>query len=145
MPVIRKNIIVDVPAETVWAVLVSPARTRCLNPDMKPVCFFESKLGGYDSLFEYRMGGKWLRVKSCLKAYQQGVQLAYRTSGELHSSWEWWLESDGSWTHASLRMSYDLPPALAGTDVAVLEDQMALALEAVLVNLKRISEAWRAA
>ena len=145
MPVIQKNIIVDVPAEIVWAVLIDPARSRCLNTNLKPLCFFESKLGGYDSLFEYSMGGKRLRAKSCQTVYQEALHLAYKTSGDLISSWHWWLESDGHWTHVALTMGYDLPSVLAGVDVAVLEEQNAQALDRVLANLKRISEERRAA
>ena len=145
MPVIQKNIIIDGAAETVWSILVDPARAHSLNSNIKPHCFFESKLGGYDSIFEYHMGGKRLQVKSCLTVYQQAVHLAYQTSGDLTSSWHWWLESDGCWTHAALTMDYDLPGALAGRDVAVLEEQTAQALEVVLANLKRISEERRAA
>lgn len=140
MTVIQKNIIIDVPAESVWAILTSPARSTCLNPDMKTLYFFESKLGGYDSIFEYRMGGKFLQAKSCLIAYQQGCHLAYQTSGGLTSCWHWWLESDGRWTHVALTMDYDLPRVLAGTDVVMLEEQNTQALEVLLANLKRISE-----
>lgn len=145
MTVIQKNVIVNVPAETVWAILTNPARSTCLNPNMKPLYFYESKLGGYDSIIEYRMGGEKLQAKSCLTAYQQARHLAYRTSGGLNSRWYWWLESDGQWTHVALTMSYDLPCALAGMDVAVLEEQNKAALEALLANLKRMSEERRAA
>ncbi|MEZ4668582.1 MAG: SRPBCC family protein [Anaerolineae bacterium] len=140
MPAIRKNIIVNVPSDRVWAILTDPAHSHKLNDCVKPHCFFESKVGGYDSIFDYRMGGKWLRAKSCMTVYVEPSHLAYQTSGNLISKWHWWLESDGRLTHVSLTMDYDLPVSLAGMDVATLETENKQALDLSLQNLKRISE-----
>jgi uncharacterized membrane protein len=137
---LRKNIIIGKPAQTIWAILDKPVQSSALNPALKLHYYYESRLGGYNRVFRYCMGGKTFETGAELTTYEQGRHMAYKTGGEFHSCWHWWLESDGQQTHVALTVEYSLPKALAGMDTAALEAEQSSVLDAVLANLKRAAE-----
>jgi hypothetical protein len=137
---LHQNVIIHSPAASVWSVLDCPDANRRLNPCFKLLYCAESRLGGYDSAFEYLMAGVRLRGQLRMTAYQPPQQIQYETSGEWLSRWQWWLESDGCWTHAALSVTYTHPVRLIATDPGCLERQTSAVLEQLMFNLRDIAE-----
>lgn len=137
---VQKNIIVGTSAQAIWNILDNPAKSSCLNPNFKLVYCYESRLGGYDHVFRYCMGGKTLEAGSQMLAYQCGTYMAYKTCGDLHSTWHWWLEGDGRNTHVSLTVDYRMPKALDDVAAWEIEEENERVLARQMANLKRVAE-----
>ena len=141
MVTVQKNIIIGKPAQTIWAILDNPVQSSQLNSSFKLLYCYESRLGGYNRVFRYCIGGKTFEAGAEITTYEQGRHMAYKTYGGLESCWHWWLESDGRQTHVSLTVEYSVPKALATLDTGAVEQEHAGVLEAHLANLKRVAEA----
>jgi hypothetical protein len=135
MRLIQKNIIIAKPAEVIWSILDNPARRNQLNPGFKLAYFFEAQPGGYDQVFEYRLGGKKLKVGSHMVTYEHARHMAYKTCGGLHSTWHWWLETDGHQTHVALTVEFEPP---AGWEALAFDQALHNMLDTELTNLKQI-------
>ncbi len=133
MPLIQKNIIISKPAEDIWSILDNPARRKQLNRDFKLLYFFESRLGGYDHTFEYRIGEKTFKAGAHITAHEHARHLAYKTCGGLLSNWHWWLETDGRQTHVALAVEYELPQ---GVEALAFNKDLQNILDSELANLK---------
>lgn len=137
---IQKNILIGRSAEAIWLILADPVLSSGLNPNMKLLYCYESRLGGFDRVFRCRMGGKSFEARTEITAYICSEHMAYKTCGAFESAWYWWLESDGQQTHVSLTVDYEMPKVLAGLNQRALEAENARDIEAHLVNLKRAAE-----
>lgn len=133
MPLIQKNIIIPKSADVVWSILDNPTRRKQMNPNFKLVCFFESRLGGYDHTFEYRIGENNYKAGAQITAHEHARHLAYKTCGELLSNWHWWLETDGRQTHIALAVEYELPKDV---EALTFNDTLQHTLDMELANLK---------
>lgn len=134
------NQIVYAPPAPIWAILENPALNHRLNPCFRLLYCAASRLGGYDSAFEYLMAGIALRGQLRIVAFQPLQHLACNTCGDLLSQWRWWLESDGRWTHVALSLRYERPARLNAVDPGCLERQCGAVLERMLDNLKSAAE-----
>lgn len=137
MVTVQKNIIIGQPCQAIWAILDDPVRCSGLHPNLKLLYCFESRLGGYERVFRWCLGGKTFEAGSHMLAYEGGRHLAYSTCGDLQARWHWWLESDGRQTHVSLTFDYKLPKAFAACDAEVIQQENTHMVEAQLANLKR--------
>lgn len=140
MVTVQKNIIIATPAQVIWSILENPAWSGKLNPNFKLLYCFESRLGGYNQVFRYSMGGQELEGSTDIVAYETGRHLCYETSGALQSCWHWWLEGDGRQTHVSLTFDYRVPKVLRKLEAGVLEQENCQAMQTCLTNLKRVAE-----
>ena len=140
MITVQKNAIIARPAQAIWAILDHPVRGSNLNPNLKLLYCYEAKVGGYDRVFRYCMGGKTFEAGSRIIAYDAPRHMAYTTCGGLESRWHWWLESDGRQTHVALTMEYSLPKSLAALESCAVEQDNARVIEIHLANLKQVAE-----
>jgi uncharacterized membrane protein len=137
---VQTNIIIGKPAQAVWAILDDPVQSSRLDCNLHLLYCYESRVGGYDRVFRYHMGGKTFESGAQMMTYAPGQHMAYKTCGAFDSCWHWWLESDGRQTHVSLTVDYTIPRALAEMDASTLEQEQAQAIETQLANLKQAAE-----
>jgi predicted dehydrogenase len=137
---VQKNIIIGRAAHAVWAILDDPVRSSGLDCHTHLLYCYESRVGGYDRVFRYRMGGKSFETGAQMTTYAAGHHMAYKTCGVFQSCWNWWLESDGRQTHVSLTVDYEIPRALVEMDAPTLEQEQEQVIEAQLAKLKQAVE-----
>ena len=142
MCVIQKNIIINVPANDVWAVLGDPAQWGKLNPNISRYQFAPCPDGGYVGEWDYALDKLKLHSKIRTNIYEPGRRLVVESCGQMKSKWTWWLETDGEWSHLALTVDYSAKWSGVGAVLheLVLEYLHGEALNTYLGNIKRKAE-----
>ncbi len=139
---IQKGIVIDAPADDVFATLVDPEKASVLNRDFLVKTYRMSSLGAPELDFDYRIAGFIVSAKTTVKECLPPTRLVAETKGGFESCWEWSLEADRRRTSVVLSVDYTLPGGLFGMILGrlALDRYHDQALEDLLRNLKSISE-----
>lgn len=142
MCILHKNIIINTPADQVWAVLGNPKQYARLNPNISDFSFTAYESGGFEGSWLYALGRLKLRGKLRTALYQPNRQMIVESCGQMKSKWTWYLETDGYWTHLALAVDYTAKWSSVGAVLheRVLEFMHDEVLGQYLLNIKHAAE-----
>jgi uncharacterized membrane protein len=138
-----KSIIINARAEKIFEIINDPGRAHDMNPDLTILTHDTAKPGGYNSTWQYKMGGRKFNGESHVVDYESPRHLVFETSGGIPSRWEWELTAqDPVTTEVSLSVEYTVPGAIIGAvmNKLVVEKQNEKSIDHQLHNLKHMAE-----
>jgi carbon monoxide dehydrogenase subunit G len=144
MPAVHKEVMINAPAEAVFAKLTDPSLLPQIAPGVTEVKDLKQGNGVGDSFkVDYSVAGRKMPQKFSTVEYEQPSRLSLDFEGPLNGTFRYRLTPEGAGTKLTCDLEYQMKGGILGKalNALVVERTNEKNTESLLENLKRLVEA----
>jgi uncharacterized protein YndB with AHSA1/START domain len=141
MVAVKKDVVINAPLETVFALVSDPARMPEWLPGLVEVRVVLGTGAGQQFEWTYKMAGILLRGQSVVVEFVPNERAVHQNIGGISSTWTYTVEPHDEGTTLTIEADYTIPvPVLGKMAEHVAARRNARDLEAALLDIKETLE-----
>jgi uncharacterized protein YndB with AHSA1/START domain len=141
MVAVKKDVVINAPLETVFALVSDPTRMPEWLSGLVEVRVLLGTGAGQQFEWTYKMAGILLRGQSVVVEFVPNERAVHQNIGAIHSTWTYTVEPHNEGTALTIEADYTIPvPVLGKMAEHVAARRNARDLEAALLDIKETLE-----